>query len=220
MGENVRALRVLVELDGQLLRLCKVGFSASDASLYLHAFGPSGRYFFGRHVLPAGAMQSTIRVDDQERSSLPPKLSIHETGRVHVRSEGQEAGPMLGTPLGELGGHHIATMTCSRFAGLAPYPRAPRTSGSERDLAIPARGAESGRLRVYANATEPSFEVGCPVVGTLRRPTLLRPFYVGFSPVAQAPLGEEATVTVIAGWDPLDLPPLSEPAEHLFIVAR
>lgn len=219
MQENVRSLRVLVELDGQLLRFCKVAFAANDASLYLHVIGPSGRYFFGRHVMPAGAMESTIRFDDQERSSLPPKLSIHETGQVHVRSEGRQAGPMPGTPLGELGGHHIAAVTCSRFAGLAPYPRTPRTAGSERDIVLSARGAESGRVRVYANAEEPTFEVSCPVFATLRRPTLARPFFVGFSPVAQAPIGEEAAVTVIAGWDPLDLPPLSEPAEHLFIHA-
>jgi hypothetical protein len=91
MAGKVRALRVLVEVRSELRRVCKIGFTSKDASLYLHPFGPSGEYFFGRHVIPSGERESTIRFDDRASAHMPPELSIHETGRVHVRFRGRQA---------------------------------------------------------------------------------------------------------------------------------
>ncbi len=221
--EGVTEARLCVSYRGQVFRVCKLAVSKVDSSLYLFPYGPAGVYFFGRLSIPAGEQSATIPFDQQETSADIPKISIHESGQVHIKAGGAVAGPMYTSPLFDLRGEHIATATCVRFSDLAPLEGAPKTSGPRPDIVIPAEeGVESGRLVFYANAVAPSFLDPCSITARLVRPTLAGPLFVGVRSLAQGELSSEPEtrgVTVIAGWDPRNPPPESAPADHLYVVA-
>jgi hypothetical protein len=220
---GVRAIRFVVDRGGSLLQVCKLGFSAADASLYLFPYSPGSNYSFGRMLFPASEESSTVPFDEQESSAETPKLSIHESGQVHVKAGGRMVGPMFAGVLAEYRGEHFATVSCVRFDGLAPLRRLPKTQGPEWDLVTPSdEAAESGRLVFYANAAEPSFAGRCRVTARLTRPSLADPLFVGVRFAAQDPLdatGKARGVVVIAGWNALDPAPFDAEADHLFIVA-
>lgn len=213
-----------MEYAGDPLKVCKLAFSQRDSSLYLFPYATTGEYHFGRNSIPQGEQEATIPFDQQESSNQTPKISIHESGRVHVKAGTRMAGPMFGSPLAELGGEHLATMTSVRFLGLSPLGRAPRTEGRAPDVLIPAgNGVESGRLVFYANAADPSFVDPCSVTRRLVRSTLDRPLFIGIRFLAQRPLSQDSKargVVTIAGWDPRNPPPITNQADHLFVVAK
>lgn len=221
--EGVTEARLCVSYRGQVLRVCKLAVSRTDSSLYLFPYGPAGEYYFGRLSIPAGEQSATIPFDQQETSANTPKISIHESGQVHVKAGDGIAGPMFASPLSELRGEHIATVACVRFSDLAPLGSAPKTSGPRPDIVIPAEGVESGRLVFCANAVEPSFVDPCSITARLVRPTLAGPLFVGIRSLAQRELSREPEtrgVAAIAGWDPRNPPPESAPADHLYVVAK
>jgi hypothetical protein len=222
--EDLVEVRFCVEYIGDPLRVCKLTFSQQDSSLYLFPYAPTGEYHFGRLSIPQGEQEATIPFDQQETSDQTPKISIHESGQVHVKAGRRMAGPMFASPLGELGGQHLATVTCVRFAGLSPLGNAPRTTGRAPDVLIPAgNGVESGRLVFYANAAEPSFADPCSVTCRLVRSTLDQPLFLGIRFLAQRPLSQDPEaqgVVTIAGWDPRNPPPITDQADHLYVVAK
>jgi hypothetical protein len=220
---GVRAIRFVVDRGGSLLQVCKLGFSAADVSLYLFPYSPSGKYSFGRMLFPASERSSTVPFDEQESSIETPKLSIHESGQVHVKAGGRVVGPMFAGSLAEYRGENFATVSCIRFDGLAPLRRLPKTEGPEWDLVTPSDdGVESGRLIFYANAAEPSFAGRCRVTARLTRPTIAEPLFVGVRFAAQDPLdptGKARGVVAIAGWNALAPEPFDAEADNLFVVA-
>lgn len=222
--EGVTEARLCVSYGGQVLRVCKLAVSKTDSSLYLFPYGPTGEYFFGRLSIPADEQSATVPFDQQETSASVPKISIHESGQVHIKADDTIAGPMFASPLAELRGEHIATVTCVRFSDLAPLGGGPKASGPRPDIVIPAEeGVESGRLVFYANAVGPSFVDPCGIRVRLLRPTLPRPLFVGIRSLAQRELSSEQEargVTAIAGWDPRNPPTASVPADHLYVVAK
>jgi hypothetical protein len=221
-GELIREFRILADQRGDLRSLCKIALSQSDGSLYLFPYAAGGSFHFGRSSIPADEGQATIPFDDQETSPRTPKLSIHETGQVHIQAGERRVRPMSIPPLSDLRGQHVASVTCVRFSALAHFDRAPRLGGAERDLIIPVgEGVESGRLALYVNGEAPAFPGKDAITFALRRPTLERPLYLRLTPYSQPPLGEEggATVIMAAGWNPQGTP-VSEPVDYLFIVTR
>jgi hypothetical protein len=80
----------------------------------------------------------------------------------------------------------------TQFDGLAPYAGPVRAVGAGREFVlIVPDDVPSGRFAIYANAIEAVFARGeCLMTFTLVRPTLLRPFFIGLHPIAQAALGE------------------------------
>jgi hypothetical protein len=209
-SELIREVRILADQGGDLRSLCKIALSQSDGSLYLFPYSAGGSFHFGRSSIPADEGQATIPFDDQETSPRTPKLSIHETGQVHI------------PPLSALRGQHVASVTCVRFSALALFDRAPKPGGPERDLIIPVEeGVESGRLALYVNGEAPAFPGKDAITFALRRPTLERPLYLRLTPYSQPPLGDEggATVIVTAGWNPQGTP-VWELFDYMFIVAR
>jgi hypothetical protein len=222
--EGVTEARLCVSYRGQVLRACKFAVSKADGSIYLFPYGTSGAYFFGRLSIPAGERSATVPFDQQETSASVPKISIHESGQVHIKADDAIAGPMFASPLSDLRGEHIATVTCVRFSDLARLGGAPKASAPRPDIVIPVEeGVESGRLVFYANAVEPAFVDPCGIRARLLRPTLPRPLFVGIRSLAQRELSREQDargVTAIAGWDPRNPPAASAPADHLYVVAK
>lgn len=203
-----RELRLLLEYRRQLYRLCKLAFSAADASIYLIPYAPSGQYYFGGSEIRERKAKETFGFKSQLSSNVAtiPKLSIHEKGQVHAYVGPDRAGPLLVPPLANWRGQHAATVTVDRIAGLSVFQGTPRESGARVDFPLfnPA-DEESARVAIYINGKTPSFAGDCRAHFTLRRPALTRPLYVGFSGIAQSPLSNEDSkdgVTVIAGWDP------------------
>ena len=204
MGD-FRELRLLVDLGNDLRKLAKVAFSKSDASLYLFPYAPHGRYYFGGRHMNEVEFEDQVRFSDDTFSDTLPKLSIHETGQVHVQAGALRAGPVSVSPLAQWRGQHIASIGADTFRALPALTEALSTTGPEIDHVIPAdQIVESGRLVFYLAGDRPAFEEpNCRLVITLSRSTMSNPIYLGIQPKAQRPLSEPdlGGVTAIAGWD-------------------
>ena len=172
-------------------------------------YASAGHYFLGGHEFAEQERQMTFDFTKQLSSKLKqlPKLSLHETGQVHVQVGRDRAGPLRIPPLSELRGQHVASISADKFETLAPFEGTPRSSGAEQDFVfVVEAGLDSGRIALYVNGEEPSFADDCPVRITLTRPTLASPLHLGLRPWGQLPLGEIADkggVTVTSGWNPL-----------------
>ena len=205
MSNDIRELRLLVEHEGDLKRLCKLAFTKSDASIYVIPYAAGGRYFYGDQTLEEREVEKTFDFTEQlSTSERIPKLSI-QRGRVHVEADSARAGPLWGPSLPHLRGEHVATVTADSFAGLTRHEQTPRLSGAERDFVLLAdRSVESGRVAIYVNGKEPRFVRSCELFLTLARPTLTGPLYVGLGTIGQLPLGgsDSSGITVIGGWNP------------------
>lgn len=220
---RVRAVRLLVAHGGTIRRLSKVAWAADDASLYIFPYGREGRFHFGRASIPASEATATVPFDDQETSASVPKLSLHESGQVHIKAGSRTVGPMAIPRLADLRGQHVATVTCSRFAGLPVFEGEPRTTGSEIDLVTPADDAvPSGRVAIFMNGQAPTFVGPVNIQARFVRPSLDQPLYVGFRTWAQEALndGDDADVVMVtAGWDP-EATDVEDPMDYVFIVAK
>ncbi len=221
--EDVKPVRMLVAQGGKISRLCKLGWTAGDASLYVFPYALEGRFHFGRASIPSSSERATVPFNNQETSESMPKLSVHESGQVHIRAGSRMVGPMRIPRLGDLRGEHVATVTCSRFERLPPFDGEPQTTGSEIDLAIPAGdGVPSGRLAIFMNGREASFNDQVNITARFVRPTLDEPLYLGFSTLGQPTLndGEDSdAVVVTAGWHP-QATDLVEQMDYLFVVTK
>ena len=118
---DFRELRLLVDLGGDLRKIAKVVFSKSDASLYLFPYAPSGRYYFGGRHMDEVEFEDKIKFSDDLYSESVPKLSIHETGQVHIQAKGVKAGPVSISPFADWRGQHIATVGADNFSCVIPF---------------------------------------------------------------------------------------------------
>jgi hypothetical protein len=109
----------LEERTGQLRKAAKVIFTRSDASLYLVPYAMNEEYFYGGRTMAAGQTEDTVNFREQIAASANPKLSIHETGQVHVYASGQpKAGPVQIPPLADYRGEHLATVRWDWIDGM------------------------------------------------------------------------------------------------------
>ncbi len=196
--------RMIVEYQGRNKGFFKIAFSQQDASLYIFPYGPIGRYFYGQQRMNENAINHSFSFREQFDSEEIPKLSIHESGRIHIHYNGSQiAGPIYTLPLDRWRGQHLTTITADSFATLADYQRVLRDTGAEIDTVTPCgAGVVSGRMAIYCNGEREEFASNCRVVFRLERVTLGRPLYLGISPIAQDPIGTGG-VTVICGWNPV-----------------
>jgi hypothetical protein len=94
-------------------------------------------------------------------------------------------------PLTSLRGHHVATVTAPRIDTFKPYTRDETLSRGDLDQVI-AGDAEvpSVRLALYANGQEPRFHAD-------------RIAFTLTAPWGQEELGADASVVVLAGFEPV-----------------
>lgn len=217
---QLEGVRILVEYQGRLLRVCKFMFWKTDFSLYLIPYASNGRYFFGARAVPEQEVEHTFDFTEQLASDARiPKLSIHDTGQVHIKTDRDLAGPLQIPELSSLRGEHVASLSVDHFDALSGFVGHPQMSSKEVDYVI--RGGdkvESGRLAVYMNGEEATFDnERCPIVFTLSRQGRPKLLHIGVAPIAQVPLGAKGDrgVTVIAGWVP-NTPP-NEPSDFLYL---
>ena len=144
-GQPVRSVNLMMKAGGSLYEGANLSFSERDESL-LRAAGRSDR-----RVLLRYGHDSRLDVASFELSWLgqhhvqgdQAKLSIHATGRVHVRLDPHrppiEAGPTPGPSLQTMRDDHIATLIADEFTALRPVTRTTTMQGTEVRLRLPFR---------------------------------------------------------------------------------
>ncbi len=215
MATKIKSIRLLVEHRNKLLKFCKIGISQSDASIYIIPYAPSGKYYSGTRKLMISNDKNAGYKDKfnylgQFIGEDAPKVSIHESGQIHIYV-GKDRTKALNIPkLHTLKDEHIASVTAVAFSKLLVYSKEPKLTGKDRDIIIKfGSEVESGRILIFVNGRDGMFsEKG--LILTLKRKTLSSPLYYCISPVGQAQLdkdsdeGEVTTsgVMVISGWNP------------------
>lgn len=216
---GIREVRILIQWRNSLRKLCKIAFSDSDASLYLFPYAIEGKYHYGSKIMPSKEASLSFDFAEDIFQEQTPKLSIHESGQVHVYVGIEKAGPLFIPPLANLTGQHIASVSPDAFESLPIFTKKLRQIGAEIDQIIPAVDeAVSGRLAIYVNGNQPTFDVqDCGLIFTLTRSTIARPLYFGVKPIGQPKIGVDVQkgVTIIAGWNPLK--PMAEDVDFLYI---
>lgn len=217
---SLRKLRILVDCNNSLRKICKIFFSSQDASLYLTPYSFANEYYYGQWKVPKGRESITVDLTDQLKSKSIPKLSIHDSGQIHVHGDEGRAGPLHIPSLNRLNGQHIATLLADLFNAFPLHDKKLKTQGSEIDHVVNTEGVESGRLIFYVNAFNDEFPIDCRLTVRLRRPQLLKPLFVGIATLGQPRLSPESnklgTNTIISGWNPSD----TTAAEHSMLCIR
>jgi hypothetical protein len=209
--DAVRQMTFLIDYQGTLRKFFTIGFTRTDGSLYIFPYARSSTYYFGSTVMPKHEQEHTFNFKMGREVSVMPKISIHESGQVHVGASGYRAGPLYIPRLEDIRGSHIATVTADHFDALPVYTGKPKHTRKAQAILGVDPGVSSGRMPVYL-WTRDSDSVDCPVRARLRRASLSAPLIVGFRVRSQEPLhnSDAPGVTVIAGWDPTASPDGSE----------
>jgi len=216
---NIRELRLLVDLGNDIRKIAKIAFSNSDASLYFFPYAPNGRYYYGGRHMDEVEFEDKVTFTEDLFSDQTPKLSIHESGQVHIKAKGCIAGPMLISPLSDWRGQHIASVSIDHFSSLSEFRGSISDKGLEIDHVIPVDEiVKSGRLVFFLAGDRAAFEEPkCRLVVRIARPTIKNPIYIGIQPKAQETLSDIdlGGITVLAGWDVATEP--SEGVNYLYI---
>lgn len=178
-----------------------------DASVYIQPVAPRGVFHFGQASIPRGKPSVTFNYRGQLSSEQEPHISLHQSGQVHIRTRGgRKAGPLQIPPLSELRGQHVATVTVDTFRGFPLYRGKRAALHPEFDrIVFVEDGVQSGRLAIYLNGEQPRFRASDERIAftlTIQNQSLPQPLFLGLAPWGQLPLGSEAGVVVIAGFDP------------------
>jgi hypothetical protein len=115
---------LIARLDGLERALGTVTFAANDASIYLRPISTATAvYDYGRGEIPAGAADMTFVTSGQLQAAERPHISIHESGKCHVRSgQGTAVGADATNigPLRTFGGEHVGTILVGDVRALPP----------------------------------------------------------------------------------------------------
>lgn len=199
-------------------RLCKVAFSHRDASLYLFPYAAHGKYYYGGRSFAENQLQDSFNFTNGFSAESIPKLSIHESGQVHVVAARQRVDPLQIPRLDTLTGQHVAT-ACPDAIEALPLFGHPLGLGPALDIVISASElTDNARIALYINGSEPVFDCGpSRAIISMTRSTLTTPLYVCIRAVRQARLvpGLEGGITCVAGWNPLT--PEDGPFDYLYI---
>jgi len=173
---DIEKVRVLIKHEEQFRAFFKVFFTKRDTSIYLVPYARSGKFFYGDGSLAEKEVQKTFRYDEQFLTDKQPKISIHESGQVHIYAPGDDAAPLAGPltipHLLDLKGEHIATVQTESVEALPVFPGSPKTTGPERDLVFDSAGKDMRvTFTMWANAHEPRFNscIPYPKVGFGKR---------------------------------------------------
>ncbi len=212
MIEDIRKIRIILRHKNKNRALCKVAFSKSDSSIYIFPYGKTGRYFYGEQKIEEQMMSNKFSYVEQFSSENIPKLSFHQSGKVHVYYNRESiAGPIKTLPVTDWKGGHIATVTTDGLESAIEYKKELKRSGKERDIQVSCNPSlESIRLSIYCNESVQKFADETKFSIKIKRPCLKNPIYFGFAFFPQINLGRNANenekskggITALAGWKP------------------
>lgn len=217
--KDVEKFRILLNFENSIRKICKIVVSKKDISLYLIPYGKSGIYYYGEGLIKEGKQETTFNYTTKFKSSDIPKLSIHQSGQVHIYSKSTpKAGPLMTLPLFKFQGEHLATITVDNFYNLPIYNEEIKAKERERDIVLQSeKGVESGRIIVYLNSVNNKFWEKCWITLRVKRENNLTPLFFCFHLKAQKPLVKKGKggVIVIGGWNPRTNP--HKPFPFLYI---
>jgi hypothetical protein len=200
------SFRILLSHNNDLYSLCKIGFQLSDASVYLFPYTINRKYYFGGRTMKDTIVSDRFTFTEGNRSENIPKLSLHESGQVHIKSNVVLAGPIFIPPLSNWKGQHLASIFPDSIQSLPKYTTPLKKSGPTIDQVINLPDSlQNIRLALYLSGEKPEFSVPhCQAMIMLVRKTLERPLFIGLNFLAhdQFSNGEFKGVTIIAGWNP------------------
>ena len=166
---SIHDCRFLIEVQGDYKKVCRIVFGKKDASLYLLPYGRQKRYLWGEGTIPEGTTTATFPHANPAGEVHRPKLSIHESGQVHVKlGEAYKAGPLRTKPLWEFRGEHLAGLTIDSIESL-PSAGKPKPKPKSPDLVLGARDIQQGDvLRFLSKKNDVWFPKlkPVPVMGT------------------------------------------------------
>jgi hypothetical protein len=95
----------------------KLSVTARDASMYLFPYAKARRFFVGGSSFADQQVEAKIKTVDGATSQSEPKLSIHESGQIHVDIPTGRIGPESTLPRQEFRGEHLATVVANSMEG-------------------------------------------------------------------------------------------------------
>lgn len=204
--EGPRSARLIIEKSGARYRLCTLSWSVQDASLFVSPFSGASEYFAGSHPMAAG--QASIQIPYRAGASFAkaPKLSVHESGQLHVKAPTGEivGGPIHLDHLRGWRGQQVLTTAIDDLDLLPKYGHTPRTEGADQDIVMQLSRVHA-RLAIYLNSEEPRFDDPTQAVVGLSRGSLGSTLWVGLALFPNDALAHGSTgVSIIAGVDPFD----------------
>lgn len=103
---------VVIKTPAKIKKICKLFFTSRDTSLYIHFYSGEGDYYYGKEKLLAGNNNLSIKFKQGKKINNPPKLSYHESGKVHfqLNNNKETTEETTATPLKEMRGEHIITL--------------------------------------------------------------------------------------------------------------
>jgi len=205
---DLRELRILVDYNGGIRKLCKLTFTSSDASIYIFPYSSNRRFYCGSSTIEEKAISDTVNYGFNTPANFEPKLSIHQLGKIHIKNQYNDLiGPLKIPELATLRGEHVATVCADNFDGLKIHDKQLIDKDSEKDHVIPVeKGVHSGRLAFYINGEKPTFDgEKCRLIVGFKRESLNKVMYLGIKIIPQDNLGLETKpgVTIISGWNPV-----------------
>jgi hypothetical protein len=207
-NESVQPNKLRIHLeqrDGTFRTLAQVMFTSRDASLYLVPYARSGNYFYGAQSVPPGRSKFEVKFKEHAMASARPKLSIHESGDVHIYADDSpKAGPIHVRPVSECRGEHIATVQFDHMNLVPVYSRTMRITREVADLAVGVPDdVDAGRLCIYANGERNAFNTEQLHFARVARCTDGSEVWYGFGFYVGDALGsgDEGGITVLAGFD-------------------
>jgi hypothetical protein len=174
-----------------------------DASLYILPYSPAtdrGAFIGIVRSVP----RSTWTLDFSAEPYGPnPKVSIHESGRVHAAIDGHRTPPLLGARLDASGGGHIATITCFDHRGLPIFTDQPQPAPELHVvLRDPPGACFAVHMPIYVSTGLADLDKwNCQLRVKFQRPTLECPLFVGVRIRGSGESGDPG-VLVMAGWGP------------------
>ena len=184
---------------------------------YIFPYARQGIYFCSRRSMAGDQSRDLFDFTTGTKEESVPKISIHESGQVHIRTGKAHMEGCLRIPeLRSLHGEHVASVVPDTFDALPLFSEEPKTDGAERDIMLVESEINGFRIAIFVNGHEARF-LGVPppsIMLAMQRPSGNTPLYVGLKVLVQQPIGEEGT-TVIAGWNPRT--PNTEPMEYLIV---
>lgn len=220
-----------VRVAGDERVLGTITFSNGDASVYLRPIStPAALYDFGRMEIPAGALNRTFVTSGQLQATERPHISIHESGKCHVRTGGGVAAGADAAeigPLKALTGSHVGTILVDNITGLPLLTDVWPDVGARDQDAIPwdvtpPGGRGSLRVSVYVSRNAQK-----PRPGSHRHHEVWRAradggqLSIALEAFASAPLPADVpAIIAIGGWDPLAALDPSMAAPMVFVRDR
>jgi hypothetical protein len=131
-----REVRLVAVVGDRRVALCKIAFSRRDASLYLFPYCSGSGYFVGVLDFPAKTTTLTFDFTKGVTCSGTPKLSVHESGQVHIQAGEVRTEKIVNPPLLGMKGEHLATLLVDHLDAALAVTRPLRASGPTQDISL------------------------------------------------------------------------------------